>query len=260
MARGKAYPALDRPPIVEVVCGVVFEPIAELDPLVLGVYWDERKEAFPQRAIQPAIMDDATLSFGLSVAAFPMRAALSSHDQQFVLQLQQDRMYLNWRATGAQYPRFSDRDGRQGLLAKMLLELDRFSAFVKARYGAGIVPVKAELSKIDMLLRGQHWTDIADMESLLPVTKTFADVHASEDREVNLRFVERAGEAVAIVQVVTLHSERIPAAVRLEARRIAPVTSDVRDCLVSANDVVNDIFFKLIPEAEQRFSNIGGAG
>jgi len=40
-AQAERFPVLENPPIVEVVCGFVFEPI-DLDGLVLGVYWDER--------------------------------------------------------------------------------------------------------------------------------------------------------------------------------------------------------------------------
>jgi hypothetical protein len=44
-AQPEQFPVLERPPIVEVVCGVQFDPV-ELDPLVLGVYWDRRQSEF----------------------------------------------------------------------------------------------------------------------------------------------------------------------------------------------------------------------
>jgi hypothetical protein len=49
-------PILERPPIVEVVCGLVFDPLP-LDGMLLGVYWDERKDDFPKRSLQPPLVD-----------------------------------------------------------------------------------------------------------------------------------------------------------------------------------------------------------
>ena len=57
------FPVLKKPPIVEVVCGIHFEPL-ELDGLVLGVYWDRRKEEFPTGSLQPALSEAAGFILG----------------------------------------------------------------------------------------------------------------------------------------------------------------------------------------------------
>jgi uncharacterized protein (TIGR04255 family) len=249
------YPALARPPIVEVVCGIVFAPIPDLDPLVLGVYWDRRTSTFPKRALQPALTDEV----GFSLIPFPMRAVLSSADDQFLVQLQHDRFFMNWRAVGIEYPRFSERHGERGLLRRAAEEYESFAEFVAERTGSPPVVLRVEMTKVDMLRRGEHWSDLADLAALVPVTSVFSAVQQSDEREVNLRFVERGAEGVALVHIATLMEGVQPAAIRVEARRVAPVDGDVSATFVTCNAVLNDVFFKLIPDAKNRFGTKEGA-
>jgi len=52
-----SHPKLAAPPIVEVVCGVFFAPIPELDPVILGKFWHDLRGDYPLHAIQPPVMD-----------------------------------------------------------------------------------------------------------------------------------------------------------------------------------------------------------
>jgi hypothetical protein len=72
---------LPLPPIIEVVCGVVFEPISDLDPLALGIYWDQRSDEYPNRSLQMAIGEP----FSDVINLLPVRAFLVGRDDQFVL-------------------------------------------------------------------------------------------------------------------------------------------------------------------------------
>jgi uncharacterized protein (TIGR04255 family) len=240
------FPRLARPPIAEVVCGVMFTPIPELDPLVLGIYWNERKQDFPKRALLPAISDK--LSF--TVGAIPMRVILTSDDDQFVIQLQHDRFVMNWRAKNSAYPHFS-RTG--GLYERALAEFQRFCGFVVGQTGLTPVPQRVELAKIDLLQRGIAWSDFDDLNSLMAVTGVFSNIRGLECPEVNLRFVEKSDEDITQVHVATLMQDETPTGVRIEARRIASPKIDIPTAFRDANDVLNGIFFRLIPSAAERF-------
>lgn len=245
----RQYPALERPPIVEVVCGVVFEQIPEIDPLVLGVYWDRIRAEFPNRSLQPALTEDV----GFTIGAYPLRARLTSVDEQFAIQLQHDRFFMNWRATGGTYPRFSERHGQVGLLSRALSEYERFSDFIHERTGKRPTATRVELTKIDLLNRGKDWADLDDLAEVMPVTGVFAKIQRSSERDVNLRFVERGTDGVALVHVATLVQGGSPSAIRIEARRIAPVVDDLQSAFAAANQVLNDVFFELIPSAKDLF-------
>ncbi len=243
------FPELLKPPIEEVVCGVVFDSFAELDALLLGVYWDSRAVDFPKRSLQPALMDD----IGFAMGAFPMRAFLATPDDQFVIQLQHDRFFMNWRSTGGAYPRFSEKHGQGGLLLRALGEFEKFASFLDSRCKRRPSIRRIELTKIDVLRRGEQWRDLDDLVQLVPVTGVFREIQHSESREVNLRFVERGPEGVAIVHVATLMDGEVPNALRIEGRCIVTATSELPAAFTRANTVLNDAFFKLIPEAQARF-------
>jgi hypothetical protein len=105
--------------------------------------------------------------------------------------------------------------------------------------------------KINLLRRGQHWSDLADLGILLPVTAVFKDLHESENREVNLRFVERAGAGLIAVHVASMaEEEHIPSVVRMELRAVLPVHDNLEQQFLAANTALNERFFKLISEHE----------
>lgn len=225
----------------------MFDALAELDVLVLGIFWDQLKDRFPAHSLQPALADHVGFSIG---GAMPMRAVLTSADGQFVLQIQHDRFFMNWRATGKEYPRFSERHGPDGLLVRMQREFALFRTFVESRLGHVVRPARIELTKIDVFQRGAAWTDNRDLARLLPVTAAFGD---AERPEVNLRSIQRSELGTSIVQVVTVMKDDVPDAVRIETRRLAPAGENLIESFELANIELNRIFFKMVPGATERF-------
>lgn len=225
---------------------MVFEPIQGLDALELGVYWNSRREAFPKKDLQPALMDGPSFAIG----ALPMRAILVSPDDSLLLQLQFDRFYLNWRATGTSYPSFSGRDGKPGLLKKAMEEFAQFKAFCLARFGLEPKPVQVELAKIDHLVMGRDWKDIADLARILPITDTFHRIQRIESRELNLRFVERTEKGTLLVFIGANATPDGNAPVRIESRMVVPLTSTIEEALAGANKDLNEVFFNLIEKNE----------
>lgn len=247
------FPELEQPPIVEVVCGVVFEGVSDLDTLMLGVYWDRRRTEYPKRQIHTALTDGP----GFAIGAMPMRAFLVSADDQFILQLQHDRFFMNWRATGQDYPRFSEKHGPDGLLSRMETEFEKFKEFVREKCGRELVALRVELSKIDLLERGRHWADFADLAKLLPVTDVFQQVQRTNERDVNLRFADQGPDGTVVVQIATLVDANKAQALRVDARFVTDPKPSVRDAFHRGNQVLNEVFFKLIPDAKRRFGTKG---
>ncbi len=246
-------PSLARPPIVEVVCGVVFDPVPNLDLLLLGVYWDERKADFPIRQIHPAFVDEPAFT----IPAMPMKAFIMSLDRQFVLQIQHDRFFMNWRQVGGQYPRFSEARGSGGLLSRMEDELRRLGEFVRNRCGHTLTPKRVELTKVDILSRPQHWDNINELSALVPVTGVFERLHRSGTRDVNLRFVEQGSDGTVIVHVTTVMNRNELSAVRLDFRFVTEPSPTIHESFIRGNAVLNQAFFTIIPEAKRHFGSEG---
>jgi uncharacterized protein (TIGR04255 family) len=245
-AKAASFPVLEKPPIVEVVCGVQFDPV-DLDPLVLGVYWDSRREEFPQRSLQPAIVDGS----GLILGNLPLRSVFVAADEVHVLQIQHDRFFMNWRAVGKGYPRFSNRGGKGGLMHHAIEEFGKLSAFCERRFGGPLSPIRAELSKIDVIEKGRHWRDLENLRSIIPITGTFGGVQQGGNRQLALRFVETEGPRNLTVSVNSASADLGGdlTSIRIETRAVVPVLeSGLEAAFVEANGSVNHAFFTLIGE------------
>jgi uncharacterized protein (TIGR04255 family) len=247
-----SHEKLKEPPLSEVICGLIFSPLP-IDPLRLGAYWAGRRKDFPRHQLQPALGDDQTLFIG---GVPPTRTWFISEDDVFVLQMQHDRFYLNWRARDKAYPRFTDREGHApGLLSRLLDEFGLFSKFCLAEFGSEPKPTKIELAKVDHLVQGQHWKDFEDLTRLLPIVAAFRPLATTSSPIVGTRFnEERDGERLA-VSIDTALGQRqdnsVFRLIKIETRTTRVVREEFRTELTTANDVVNDVFFKIIPK-EQR--------
>jgi uncharacterized protein (TIGR04255 family) len=245
----EVFPTLERPPVVEVVCGIVFEPLP-LDGIVLGIYWDERQGDFPERQLQPAFMDAP--EFILNNLA--LRAVFTSPDNVRVLQIQRDRFYMNWRAVGEVYPRFTTRDGKPGLLSQALGEFALLGAFCDTRQLPRPKPVRVELTKIDVIESQKHWNGVDDLARVVPITGTFRHADHARGREFGLRFVEHEEGGhliVAVNSVVDQPGGEIRAArIETQAIRALPSGSELETSFAQANAIVNRAFFKLLDRNE----------
>jgi hypothetical protein len=253
------FPVLELPPIAEVVCGIVFHAVG-LDGLSYGVYADERKGEYPVQSLVPALTDGPDFIMGTP----PLRAVLMSGSKVRVLQVQHDRLYTNWRAAGEEYPRFSTRGGKTGLLHDALEEFKRLQDFCSRRLGKALRVRHVELAKIDVLDPAKgHWTDLPDLMKVVPVCGAFGDLRQGITPELALRFVEREGGRILIVAVNSVHEPgtgRITS-IRLETRAIEPIKSGdaMSEGFIQANRELNRAFFKLVNREElHRFGVLGG--
>jgi uncharacterized protein (TIGR04255 family) len=107
-------PRFRKPPVSEVVLGVQFPSV--LGPAHLGLYYEKVKSRFPKFQVhQPVASVIETfgagalpsLQFNVSAAMQP-RMWFLSEDDNFLIQLQSDRLLVNWRSgpQRASYPHF----------------------------------------------------------------------------------------------------------------------------------------------------------
>lgn len=242
----------DDPPIVEVVCGVKFGPVAGLDPIMLGAYWKERAEEYPTREVHEALVDSGPL---VLLEAPHVRFWFVSPGGEFLLQLQHDRFFVNWRKVrDGSYPRFNDRDGQSGVLTRALGEFEIFSTFCERNLGVRPAPVRCELSKIDHLLEGRHWRDARDLAELLPWLQSFVGFSTSAAPEVSVQFAEpREGGNLVVTLRSAVTTARKSRAVVVETRIARQLTpgADLADVFRAANAEVNRVFGHLIPPTQR---------
>jgi len=249
-----ALARLDRPPIVEVVCGVAFESIARLDPVTIGAYSRDRAGDYPVHELHPVLAEAGERIF---IGPSPLRVWLVSADEQCVLQLQHDRFYLNWRKREAEYPRFNDYEGNLGLLSKALAEFDEFAKFCAQSLGVEPQPTRIELAKVDHFTEGQHWEGMQDLSALVPAIRGGLEIASSDDATmVALQIFEQSQMGLVTASIGPFRAPSGARALSLETRIVAPTTGGVSlsAAFKTANDELNRLFSRIVPNVQrQRF-------
>lgn len=125
----------ERPPVVEVVLGVQFDRAA-VDLEVLAEFATAIKAEFPNREqVEPLVRstqsfarppEGSRLEFRFGGPALPRTWFISS-DQRLLVQLQADRLTLNWRRVelGDAYPRYAALRPKFDALRRQLAEIVR---------------------------------------------------------------------------------------------------------------------------------------
>ncbi len=246
---------LKDPPIVEVVCGFFFSQL-ELDAIVVGKYWSERKEdqGYGRHQLQPAVSDRPGLS--LSEGIGPLRCWLIKDTDEYVLQIQADRFYFNWRKRQGGYPHFADHDGADGVLTKSIREFEEFKEFCASVLKQEPTPTRFELTKVDLLVSPGHWKDYADLTIVLPSLGKLPQIADEPSLSISLGG-QRDGFQVHFGLTNVVLAEDMSAAVKIETRVSAAASSDIRATMSAMNETANQIFFGMLNEtALRRFGGL----
>jgi uncharacterized protein (TIGR04255 family) len=255
---------LASPPIEEVVCGLFFPSIPELDPIAVGRFSHDIRDEYRQHAVQPPVTDQAGFTFALG--AGPLRSWLISENDEWVIQLQHDRFYLNWRQRGGDYPRFSDEGEKKGVMSRALAEFARFEDFCVREFGAKPAVRRVEVAKVDLLVQGKHWQDFTQLASLVPMFETLRPQAANDDADIRLQVADaRHGADFVLAFHYGMQSilGRMPSrGLRIETRANRALKNeedDVRAQLVDLNAMLNDAFFGMFEQNElSRFGGVIG--
>lgn len=197
-------PLMARAPIDEVVVGFILDQALGPDAVDCGRYLATRGDRFVRHEIHEPIISTP----GLFEVPGPARVWLISADDAWLVQLQQDRFHANWRRRGdAPYPGFT-RPG--GAMHFAVDELARFQAFCQTTQNTKPNPVSIELSKIDLLIMGKHWVDIADAAKLMPVLDGIFAVQTTRSGALALRWHEDIGDVTIAVAVGSAQLKATP--------------------------------------------------
>lgn len=216
-----------HPPVIEVVCGVIFKPLP-LDLIDFGVYWARRRNAYPRREMHPAIMDSPQIMVGLGA----MRLWLVSEPKEFIVQLQSDRFYMNWQRREGPRPCYNDKSEHNiaGLRGRFIQELESYKGFCD-EFGRHLLQIeRVEVIKIDELkgdevlasVRALNWRAAAGMSALDNISMNLA----GDDEQGSLSVALR-GDA---------------SRVRMETRVVLRAEGDPIAALDRANERVNGVF------------------
>lgn len=162
-----ALPAYDAPPLVEVVFGRQFDPL----PLTVahtGLLWERLdRKAYPdvqEQAPLPPVVEiydghaGPEIDIG-EVLGFP-RLWFTSREHDSLIQLQRDRLLVNWRAGMKPYPRYTT------LFPKFQAVWATFETFVRAELDRAPSLRQLELTYVNHI----PWASWPDLGAALRAT------------------------------------------------------------------------------------------
>ncbi len=114
-SKGNNLPEYTSSPVTEVALGVQFEPLLGLDSIEIGRLSASFSEEFPTHLEQPplphVVSVDLSIPANIQIGLIqqPRRYWFLSHMTDMLLQLQNDRVILNWRKVNDDlvYPRYN---------------------------------------------------------------------------------------------------------------------------------------------------------
>ena len=168
---GTDLPDYDRPPVVEVACGIHFSPLKSLLAPHLGLLWERFKPEYPicqevaplspviERFDQPASIDVELTDKP------PLPRIWFIHERETgIVQVQRDRFLHNWKKIRPEdeYPRYPT-------VIKLFRDrLSRFETFLDDTNLGSIEPLQYELTYVNHILSGEGWNTISEVGQIFP--------------------------------------------------------------------------------------------
>ena len=213
------------PPVTEVYCGLVFEPIAGLKVPYFGLFWDEFRSDYPICQHATPLGSNPSVIFE-SITELPLpRIWFLSKSENILIQLQTDRIILNWRKLKPEdkYPKYDS------IMREFRTKLNLFSDFVASHELGALRPVTCELAYVNDVPRGQGWEKTTELSNLLAdfCWHSSSQRFLSEPRDIKLQFVfeipDSQGSLTFAVSQRTRVSDQVPTFVlQLTANGLGP--------------------------------------
>lgn len=175
MTRPRSLPSYERPPVIEVVASVQFEPLAAAGLVHFGLLWERFRNSFPKTEQKPPLTQvverlgvaPSRRGFQLSLVEEPSMARLwfVNEPGDELVQVQADRFIRNWRAVAGlhnAYPRYDDC-----IRPRFEEDYRTFLNFVSDESLGSVEPNQCELTYINHILPNEHWKSHSDLHSVL---------------------------------------------------------------------------------------------
>ena len=163
----EGLPSFERPPVLETVLGVQFEPLRSLTSAYLGAFWKSLgsnwvpvedapaiEPQFEQFGIGPS-WGSVRLSFG-QMPGIRLRIRSKAKAKSRMIQVQNGRFHYNWVGVGKDYPRYSQ------IRQEFDKELKAFENFLREESLGEIKPNQWEVTYVNHIPRRTTWETPAE--------------------------------------------------------------------------------------------------
>ena len=164
-------PEFENPPVIEVVCGVLFEPLQAMLASHLGLLWERLRSDYPLcqevAPLTPVIErfdGEAAVHFEFTDVPPLPRVWFLRKDETGLVQVQRDRFLHNWKKVrpADEYPRYHT------VIQQFKDRLADFERFIAEHELGGMKPAQYELTYVNHIPRGEKVQTLADIGRLFP--------------------------------------------------------------------------------------------
>ncbi len=172
MASPADLPKYGNPPVVELVCGILFESLNKFLAPHIGLLWENFKTEYPNiRQMMPLAPlkegFDATPSMvGPLSDDFPLhpRVWFETRDGTGLIQVQRDRFLYNWKKVKP-----DDEYLHYDYVIRQFKNcLSQFESFLHDKELGEIKPIQYELTYVNHIPKGQGWYNLNEVGTVFP--------------------------------------------------------------------------------------------
>ena len=232
---GGIFPSYGNPPVIEVVCGILFKPLSALLSPYVGLLWEKYKDEYPQCS-EMAPLDPLIERFDEPPRMMleigdkpPLPRVWFIHEKGTgIIQVQRDRFLHNWRKVKPEdeYPRYH--------VVKELFrdKLGKFQQFLQENDLGKIEPLQYEMTYVNHIPKGDGWQSLGEIGRVFPDFgfRTGNDRFLPEPATLNWRTAfslpDKAARMHVVIKQVRMRETGLPLIVlELTVRGIGSDTS-----------------------------------
>jgi uncharacterized protein (TIGR04255 family) len=168
MAQKNALPNYENPPVTEVVCGILFQPLSMLTAPYLGTLWEKFKPTYPRcKEVAPLAPVIERFDEGPERSEVPFERLFSlsrtwfeTTDGNGLIQVQRDRFLHNWKKErdNDRYPHYDY------VIENFRNHLQQFEAFLDENKLGVVEPLQYELTYVNHILKGAGWITLDEVK------------------------------------------------------------------------------------------------
>jgi uncharacterized protein (TIGR04255 family) len=164
-------PEYDKPPVIEVVCGVLFQELNGLLAAHVGKLWEKFQPEYVKvretSPLAPAIEILGEVSAAqIRLTDIPplARTWFMTESENGIVQIQRDRFIHNWKRVGPkdEYPRYTN------VIEMFQQHLATFQEFVDEFELGTVKPIQYEMTYVNHIPQGEGWNSLHDVGDMFP--------------------------------------------------------------------------------------------
>ena len=246
----------ENPPIDEIVCGIRFDPIKQLQSGHFGILWQRFRSDFPRTEDQNLVGPVSEEDLGTPDKMPLPRVWFLHRNENELIQVQRNRFLYNWRKIqpNDEYP------GYEKVVENFEKHLSCFEEFIAEENLADLVLREYELTYIDLIPKGHGWENPSDLAKVFPnlLSVTRQSVLLKDVRRINWQTIFGLPNNIGQLIVSIRNAQRVSDNQQLLQIEFKALSSGsykpIRGWFNTAHNAITQLFSSIVSnEIQEKF-------